>query len=595
MTGDDAAMMPQSKDFVEAVLAQARLRPDAVAVAGPRGSLTFAELESLSAGVAVALVNAGVRPGAVVGVCAGQDAVLPALLLGVARTGAAYLPLDLEHPVDRLAYQVSDSGTRVLLAAGAGLGVAAELSARIDGLLVLDNSTIAPAGWAPAWSEGDDLAYLIYTSGSTGRPKGVEVTRHNLAVHLHAIAQTFPMTPSDVMTTLAGISFDITHLGIWGPLSTGGTCVLLDRDTFADGHALADQLAAHGVSILQATPTSLRTLQAAGWRGIDGIRVMSGGEALDATLAGDLLPVVGELWNFYGPTEATIWATAQRVTANGLDPVTIGRALPGYRTLVLDEAGQPVPPGTVGDLWIAGPGVAKGYRGRPELTAEVFVEDASGERRYRTGDLARELGNGELECLGRRDHQVKVRGYRVELGEIEARLRESDLVSDVAVTVAGDGAGAHLVGHVVWSGTADEPALRRFLGDRLPEYMVPHRWTSLSSLPVLPSGKVDRAALPEATEVAADEQADEPETMIEQFVAKTWCEVLKLDGVRRGDSFFGLGGHSFAATLMVGRLKSALGCRVPVRVLFDHPVLADFAAQVDRIAMEQLAAAGDRA
>jgi amino acid adenylation domain-containing protein len=595
---------PRFRDFVEQVLTAARRNPEATAVAGPDGRLTYAELDGLSGWVAQALAGDGVRRGAVVGVCLGQDQRLPAVLLGAARAGAAYLPLDLEHPLDRLEYQVADSGTRVLVAAGAGLAVAAELAARAPGdVRVIDLAEVAPGdGSVPVTEPAapDEIAYLIYTSGSTGRPKGVEVTRENLAVHLDAVAQVFPMTPHDVMTTVAGVSFDITHLGIWGPLTAGGVCVLLEKTGFADGHALAERLETAGVTILQATPTSLRTLLAAGWQGDDDLRVMSGGEAIDPALAREMQPIVGELWNFYGPTEATIWATAQRLRETDLDPVTIGRPLPHYRAYVLGEDGQPVPLGIVGDLWIAGRGVAKGYRGRPDLTEAAFAADSwhAGERRYRTGDRARWLTNGALEFLGRQDHQVKVRGYRVELGEIESHLRESPAVSDAVVAVVDQGADTHLAGYVVWRAAADEAGLRRFMTERLPEYMVPHRWMSLAALPVLPSGKVDRAALPAPAEPRREQPADEPFSMTEQFIAKAWSEVLRVPSVRRGDNFFTLGGHSFAATLMVGRLRPVFG-RVPVRVLFDHPVLGDFAAAVEHVALAQLAGenpavAGDR-
>ncbi|MER7519465.1 amino acid adenylation domain-containing protein [Streptomyces sp. NPDC126499] len=585
--------------LVPTVLEPARTSPDAIAVTGPEGQLTYRELDDVSARLAAFLTAEGFGRGHVVAVCMEPGHRLPAALLGVARSGAAYLPLDLEHPADRLVYQLTDSGARLVVAAGAGLAAARALASGEDGIRIVDLDEIVatanPDGAPRQDPAPEDTAYLLYTSGSTGRPKGVEVTHGNLAVHLDAMRREFGLAPADVMLTVAGVSFDVAHLGIWFPLTTGARCVMVEQACAVDGYLLADRIAATGVTVLQGTPTLLRTLAAVEWPGGAHLRVMSGGEALDPSLAGRLLPRVAELWNMYGPTEATIWATAHRITdadvASGTIP--LGRPLPHYRVHVLDDSGRLTPYGVTGELWIAGPGVAVGYRNRPDLTEAAFQADplCPGERRYRTGDLARWLPDGRLEILGRRDHQVKLRGYRVELGEVETAIRAHAAVADAVVTVVRDG-DAHLAGYVVWrDGQADLRGLEGFLRERLPSYMVPHRWLEMDTLPTLPSGKVDRARLPEpaaAEEHVATGPRPLPEGPVAELVASVWCEILKLEQVYADDDFFALGGHSFAATMVMGRLRTALGVRMPVRLLFDHRVLAAFAAAVEERALAAL-------
>ncbi|MFF5969962.1 amino acid adenylation domain-containing protein [Streptomyces sp. NPDC012769] len=597
--GSGDASVGTVRGLVSSVLDRARTSPGATAVTGPAGELTYRELDEYSARLAAFLHGEAQGRGSVVGVCLEAGHLLPAALLGVARSGAAYLPLDLEHPVERLAHQLDDSGARLVVAAGAGLATARALASDATGVRVVDLADVLATASAENAPERlpapEDIAYLLYTSGSTGRPKGVEVTHGNLAVHLGGMHQAFGLRTSDVMLTVAGVSFDVAHLGIWFPLTTGARCVMVEQACAVDGYLLTERIGATGVTVLQGTPTLLRTLAAVEWPGGPGLRVMSGGEALDPALAGRLLPRVAELWNMYGPTEATIWATAHRITADdvaaGLIP--LGRPLPHYRVHVLDDHGRLAPYGVTGELWIAGRGVALGYRNRPDLTDAAFQGDplVPGERRYRTGDLARWLPDGRLEILGRRDHQVKLRGYRVELGEIETALRAHPAVADAVVTVVRDG-DAHLAGYVVWRGEpAGLRALEEHLRETLPEYMVPHRWLEMDALPTLPSGKVDRARLPEpgaAEETAPSGPRPLPDGPVAVLVASVWSDVLKTEHVYSDDDFFALGGHSFAATMVMGRLRTALGHRMPVRMLFDHPVLSAFAAQVEAAALAAL-------
>jgi amino acid adenylation domain-containing protein len=513
-------------------------------------------------------VASGVRPGEVVGVCLPRDQLLPAVLLAVWRAGAAYLPLDPELPAKRRAWLAADAGARVVLDRPAAERLAG--SAELPG------------------PDPERLAYVVYTSGSTGTPKAVEVTHANLAASIAGVLTELEIGPDDVMTALAPLAFDVCAEEIWAPLSVGARCVVVERDCATDGYALAARL--DGVTVADLTPTALRILLAASWEGDAGLRVIAGSEVVDPALARQVLPRVAALWNLYGPTETTINATRHRVSDVG-DTVPIGRPMPGARCYVMDPLGRLVPPGVAGELWIGGSGVARGYRGRPELTRTLFVPDpfVPGARCYRSGDMVRWGSGGELEFIGRRDDQVKIRGYRVELGEVRAALRAAPGVWDAAVAVAD---GSHLVGYLMPAGVPADP-VERYVRNRLPAYMVPRRFVMLDSLPLLPNGKLDRAALPAAPAEVADRPA--PAGEAEELVAAVWAEVLGRDRIWADDDFFALGGHSFAATRVVGRLRETLRVAVPVRLLFDRPVLAGFAAALESLLLDELVNQGNTA
>lgn len=390
------------------------------------------------------------------------------------------------------------------------------------------------------------------------------------------------------MLAAAPITFDQGSEEIWTPLAAGARCVVVERDCVLDGYGLAERIGATGVTVADLSVPLARLLLAAGWEPPAGIRVWVGTEAPDQALVRALLPRVAELWNTYGPTEATIQCTAHRITAADTGAVPIGLPLPGNTAYVLDAAGRLAPPGVTGELWIGGVGIARGYRDRPEATAAAFVADPFGTdpsgtgRCYRTGDLARWTG-GAIEFAGRRDSQVKIRGHRIELGEIESALHEQPGL-EAAVGVRG----GVLVGWLAPS-TVDGLAVERDLHRRLPEYLVPRRWVVLDRLPRLDSGKVDRRALPEP-----GPDTDRPRIPVstdsEHLAAAAWSEVLDTPEIYASDDFFALGEHSFAAVRVVGRLREALGVPVPARLLFDNPCLGDFAAELERMLLALLAA-----
>ncbi|WP_219150633.1 non-ribosomal peptide synthetase [Amycolatopsis sp. TNS106] len=576
--------LPVMRTVAADVLAQP---PGAMATSSPAGRLSYADLATWSAQGARGLLAAGVTTGEVVGVCLPRDEYLPAGLLAVWRAGGAYLPLDPGHPADRIAALAADAGIRVVAARGQALDVA---RAALPHLTVMDLDATVTDTRPLREPDHDDLAYVLYTSGSTGKPKGVAVTHGNLAALVHAFREITDVRPADTWLAVAPLVFDTATGEIWTTLTAGAHCAIADRDCAVDGHALVRRLVATGATRFNPTPTTLRMLVAAGLPDLPGLHVLSGGEALDVALARQLTARVASVRNCYGPTETTITATTHLVTTADLAadrPIPIGEPIGGTLLTVADPFGQAALPGAVGELRIGGAGVTPGYRDRPEATAAAFgIDPVHGVRSYRTGDLVRWRPDGVLEFLGRSDHQVKIRGNRVELGEVEHVLRTIAGVTDAVVVVRAEEGEPHLVGYLTPS-TVDIDAVAAVLRGRLPDYAVPHRWVPLDAFPATATGKVDRAALPAPSAPARPDSP--PASAVEELVAATWAEVLGRARVGALDDFFGLGGHSLAATKIVGRLGEALGFAVPVRCLFDRPVLREFAAELERIAMTALA------
>ncbi|MEJ3656584.1 amino acid adenylation domain-containing protein [Actinomycetes bacterium KLBMP 9759] len=573
---------------VDAVTAQASLRPDAIAVDSPVGTLTYAELVATAGRIALALQEHGVGPGATVAVGVPRDHLLPAALLAVLATGAAYVPLDLEQPPDRLRRLVVDSDAQLVLHRGPH---------EIAGVRALDLDGItSERGPVPLTApDPASTAYLIFTSGSTGRPKCVQVSHGALAAFVTSMAIEPGFGPDDRMMAVAPLTYDVSAEEIWLPLSHGGTCVVVEQDCAIDGYALAARMGSTAITTCDITPTSLQMLLAAGWQGDQRLRVLAGGEVLEPQLAAQLLPLVGELWNSYGPAETTVTSAQHRVRAADLheDMIPIGHPVPGERLFVMDPAGRLAPRGATGELWIGGAGVTLGYRNLPDRTEQAFVADPfhPGQSCYRTGDVVRWRADGTLEFLGRRDGQIKVRGHRIELGEVEDAVRRHPAVDGVAATVFGVGPSAALC-CVVTPSTVPLDELNRHLRATLPRHMVPSRTIARDSVPVLPSGKADRAAVAALTAIGAGGAgtADRPPVRgdAQLLVADVWQAVLDIAQVWADDDFFEMGGSSFAATQVAGVLREAIGIAVPVRLLFDHPVLGDFAVALSDLLTTEL-------
>ncbi|WP_413811165.1 amino acid adenylation domain-containing protein [Streptomyces sp. OE57] len=574
---------------------QSAATPDAVAVVAGAHRATYADVDRRATVLAAELQARGIGPENLVGVCLGRSVELVVALLGILKSGAAYLPLDPSYPADRLRHMTTDSGAGLWLC-DADHRAQALASGAADVLLVEDLPAEPAAPVAPV-VRPHHLAYVIYTSGSTGLPKGVAVDHAAIASFLRSVAERPGLGADDRVLALTPLSFDISALELFLPLTRGATVVMAPRAANTDPELLAATIAEAGVSVVQATPTTWRILLASGWTDGHGRVLLSGGEPLDPRLARDLLATGGTLWNLYGPTEATVWATAARIDAVA-DRVTVGTALSNTRLHVVDETGREAGPGVTGELWIGGAGVARGYLNRPALTADRFVPDPFGDgygRLYRTGDLARWSADGTLEVLGRDDHQVKVRGFRIELGEIEACVRSHPLVADAVVVVDREAVGGdQLVAYLVPAPDArnvsgDLPRqVRDHLARRLPAHMVAQGYAVLDALPRTSAGKADRGAvrrIPHSPVRASGPTPDDaPLPPHTAAVCRVWAEVLGLDDVSPYDDFFGLGGQSLTAVRAVARLRAELGVPVDAQSVFAHPTPATLAAALDGVA-----------
>ncbi|WP_159594018.1 non-ribosomal peptide synthetase/type I polyketide synthase [Hydrogenophaga sp. BPS33] len=575
------------------VARQAAATPDAPALVANGTRLTYAALESRANRLGQLLRSRGIGADMLVGVCLTRGPDLVPALLGILKTGAAYVPLDPGFPKDRLHYMAEDAGVRLVItdAAHASLsGVPREQQIRLDddaaAIAAASDSALPPqADWAD-----DAPMYVIYTSGSTGKPKGV-VLPHNAVCNFLASMRREPgLRPDDRLLAVTTLSFDIAVLELFLPLTVGASVVLAQREDAMDGEALARLIAEHRINVMQATPTTWHMLLDAGWRAPNGMRALCGGEPLPPSLAERLLGAGVELWNMYGPTETTVWSTLCRIT-DASQKITVGHPIDNTQVWVLDEQMRPCAIGQEGELCIGGAGVATGYFKRPELTAEKFVADpfdgAPGARLYRTGDLARWREDGTLEHLGRLDFQVKIRGYRIELGEIEARLAALPDIARTVVMAREDSPGdVRLIGYAVpRTGTRPEPnALREALRTGLPDYMLPQQIVLLDAMPLLPNGKIDRKALPAPTGPAPAMSSGAVKSArndTEKAVVQAMQTVLKLSAVGIDEDFFALGGHSLLAAKVVAQLNKSLGLQLNLRMLFESPSAEKLARRID--------------
>ncbi|SIO25216.1 amino acid adenylation domain-containing protein [Singulisphaera sp. GP187] len=573
--------------------AQAGRTPDATAVIDADGrSLTYAQLDNAANQLAHQLRTLGAGPDTLVALCTERSPDMLVALLAVLKAGAAYLPLDPEYPRDRLEFMLRDSRAAILLTHRNIQNLLPDTGAPT---ILLDNDRAElerhdgtrPPDVSP---HPASLAYVIYTSGSTGKPKGVMIPHHALTNFILAMRALLGLEAADSLLAVTTLSFDIAVLELFLPLVVGARIELASRDEASDGPRLAKRLRDGDARFLQATPATWRLLLDSGWDGQPGLSILCGGEAMPRELAERLLPKADALWNLYGPTETTVWSTAAPVET-GTGTVSIGRPIANTQVYILDARMQPVPVGVAGELYIGGEGVVRGYLDRPALTAERFHPDPFGKpgaRLYQTGDLARWRADGTLECLGRLDHQVKIRGHRIELGEVEDALHDHPSVQAAVAVARPDAQGnAQLVAYLVTTDDAQTTAteLRRWLKPRLPEPMIPSAFVLLDALPLTPNGKVDRKALPdpEANSLTSGEPYEAPRTPSEALVAQTWELVLKRERVGIHDNFFELGGHSLLATQVVSRLRETFKTDIPLRTLFEATTVASLAERLDSL------------
>ncbi|WP_156652998.1 non-ribosomal peptide synthetase, partial [Methylobacterium sp. Leaf104] len=581
------------------IAAQAQRRPQAIAVTCAGADLSYGALDARAARLARHLVRAGVRPGALVGLCAERSLDLVVGLLAILKSGAGYLPLDPGYPADRLAFLLADSGAAHVLVQGDALGpdvlrpAPAPRLIRLDGPLPDETDAVT----LPGPPHPDQPAYVIYTSGSTGQPKGVVITHANVARLLETTQGQFGFGEADVWTLFHAYGFDFSVWEIFGALCHGGRLVVVPRSVARAADAFLDLLVHEGVTVLNQTPSAFRPLMQAALARTPSpplaLRtIVFGGEALDVgglapwfARFGDASP---RLVNMYGITETTVHVTSRVLRAGdaAAPDSPIGEALDDLTLHLLDDALDPVPDGVPGEIHVGGAGLASGYLGRPGLTAARFVPDPHGPpgaRLYRSGDRALRRPDGSLAYLGRADGQVKLRGYRIETGEVAAALRAEPEVADAAVILRAGPGGPRLLAYVVpadpAAGDLDEPGLRARLLRRLPEHMVPAGIVALAALPLTANGKLDTEALPEPARTAATFEPPEGET--ERAIAQIWCEVLGLTAVARDDNFFGLGGHSLSAAQVTMRIGQRLATPVPIRTVFEAQTLRSLARAVE--------------
>ncbi|MET0341935.1 MAG: amino acid adenylation domain-containing protein [Polyangiales bacterium] len=576
------APYPRERGVHALVEERAAATPDAIAAVCDGKTLSYGALVRNASALAARLSAAGVGPGSLVGVHVSRSLALLETILGVLQAGAGYVPLDPAFPRDRLAFMVDDAGLSAIVSEQA---LAGELPPHAAKLVLID----APEAPAPATPTpttrvaGEAPAYVIYTSGSTGKPKGVVVPHRAVVNFLTSVAQQPGLAAHETLLAVTTLSFDIHVLELWLPLVQGAKVVIATRDESVDGDRLLGLLRETRASVLQATPATYRLLLAAGLRTGDVSRALIGGEALPRELAAQLAERVDTLWNMYGPTETTVWSTCQ-VIPKQPERIAIGRPLANTRVYVRDRHGQLCPFGVPGELYIGGDGVALGYLGRPELTAERFVREPAVDPGplYKTGDLVRMLDDGALEYQRRNDHQVKLRGYRIELGEIEAALAQHPGVAQTVAQVREDTPGdARLVAYVVAKkgDEATDSELRAHLRVSLPDYMLPQHFVTLAALPLTPNGKVDRKALPPPFVRDDADAYVAPSTPSELLLARIWSEVLGVSRVSAHDNFFNIGGHSLLSLQVIAKLAQATGQRIGPNVLLLNS-LAQVAAQL---------------
>ncbi|MCP4847493.1 MAG: amino acid adenylation domain-containing protein [Verrucomicrobiaceae bacterium] len=578
---------PQDRGIHTLVSEQAVKTPDATAVVAGGQALTYAQIESHSNAIAAGLISRGVVPDTAVALLVERGGEMISAMLGILKAGAHYIPLDPDYPDYRLKQMLEDALPAMII-------TTRETYAGIpDGeWSILDIADIADSSDTvelPAF-DNDRLAYVIYTSGSTGNPKGVEITQGSAVNFLTSMRRQPGMTRVDRLLALTTLSFDISLLEIFLPLIAGAQVVVATREEARDGRLLARLLDEHSITVMQATPATWRMLFDSGWEGRNGFRILCGGEAMPRDLANLMINSADEVWNLYGPTETTVWSSCSRVT-EGDESVSIGAPIANTQIYIVGRNGGIQPPGFVGELCIGGAGLARGYRDRADLNAERFIAlEVPGTgpcRVYRTGDLARWGADGKLECLGRMDSQIKLRGVRMELGEIETVLMSHASVSGAVVTKRDDLPGgetlvAYLTCH---EGDIDElvPELKTCLEERLPEVMCPGFFEVMDAFPLTPNRKVDRRRLPVPVvdrSLLPNEFAA-PETAVEKTLSEIFNAVFTPREVGIRDNFFELGGDSLMAVQVATRISSAMDREISLQAFLRHPTIERLARHID--------------
>lgn len=573
---------------------QAKATPNSTALEFENEKITYAQLAELTNQVANYFLAQGLRPGQIVAVSMERSPNLIASLLAILQCGAAYLPLDPKFPNERLEFMLEDSEASFFLTTKALSDSLPNSSKKIlieDVLSAIGQYSILPITLLVSQKE---TAYMMYTSGSTGKPKGVTVTHKNLVNFLYSMAIEPGITADDKLLSITTISFDIAGLELFLPLIKGAAIVFADYETTRDGQLLLSLLKEKEITILQATPTTWQMLLDSGWKEPLALKALCGGEAMPLNLARQLTAKCKSLWNMYGPTETTVWSAVKEIKSDDT-LITIGFPIANTQIYLLDEKGQIVEKGEIGEIVIGGDGVAEGYWKRPELTAEKFIPNPFSKEPnsivYRTGDLGKLLPNGEFQCLGRIDHQVKIRGHRIELGEIEATLNTLSGIKQSAVIVSNNfGNEDKLIAYLKSSEQVlDEKLIQEALSKVLPEILLPSKYIWVDDFPITPNGKIDKKNLP-VPEYNRPDSAPlfkKPTTKLEKDITKIWSEELKIPSVGIDDDFFDMGGSSILAQKVITLIRQQVSKDIPVSKIYIHPTVRELAAVLEENTIEK--------
>ncbi len=588
---------PSDQLLHDLVTDQVALTPDKIAVRSGGDTMTFNQIDRKADGLAQTLSKLGIKPDMPVALLSERTCDMVVGTLGILKSGGCYVPMDPEFPSYRLEQMLSNAKPTVVV-------TQRSLNDRIpEGdwkTVYLEDINPTDEGPTVKGLKPESLAYIIYTSGSTGVPKGVEIS-HRAAVNFLSSMRNKPgLTEKDALLAVTTLSFDISLLEIYLPLLCGAEAVIASRDEVKDGRHLGHMLEEFDITVMQATPATWQMLIDGGWSGKDDLKVLSGGEPLPRSLANELASRSKEVWNLYGPTETTVWSTLEKVQP-GTESILVGRPIANTTIYVLDSNRRPVPAGFVGDLYIGGDGLARGYHGQPQLTAERFITlelpNGKKERVYDTGDLARWTSDGKLECLGRSDHQVKLRGVRMELDDIEAQLVAHSGVRQAVVVKREDlPGGPNLVAYIIADGEKEGlvKALREHLRDRLPESMRPAFYSVLDEFPMTPNRKIDRKRLPAPSIDRSGMETEyvAPKTANEILLAGIFCQAFETDKIGVQDNFFEMGGDSLLAVRILAQASEAFNRNIPVEAFLRYPSIEQLGRYLSSTEAEEEAGLG---
>ncbi len=566
---------------------QVQLSPGKTAVISGNASVSYSDLDRRANQLSRHLMSLGVTNGDVVGICIERSDEMVVSVLGVLKAGCCYLPMDPSFPNDRLKYIFEDSGAKVLISQSS---LQEKLAHFPDARIVLTDNDREVIGKQSSEkpvlkTDPQSLAYMMYTSGSTGKPKGVKV-HHEAVVNVILSMSKIPgFQKSDRLLAVTTLSFDLSVVELFLPLSVGGTGIIARSNEVADGQKLSNLLATHQITVMQATPITWTLLLVTGWKGGKDLKCLCGGEAMTPGFINDLLPKVGSLWNMYGPTETTVWSTSFLIKETG-SPILVGIPVDNTQIYVLDAQNNLLPIGGIGEVCIGGLGVTKGYNNQPELTAEKFISFEDGRLIYKTGDQGRLLKDGNLELFGRIDKQIKMRGFRIEPGEIESLLTVLSGVREAVVRLHKfDNNDDRLVAFINAdpSFNLNKKEISEYLSKHVPAYMVPSFFQITDGFPRLPNGKINSKALKfEEREQESKTEVDfDSFTPTEKKLAAIWENVLKVKNINITDNFFNIGGNSLLALNIFARIVSEFKADLDLRIFFDSPRIKDLAESID--------------